>query len=323
VTVAGEIAPFHDPAVRDLAWLLFSPDLLSVSRAGAPLARPAATETERATTLAWLTALDRDPAALHAQVHKPSLTRLGFYAEALLEYFLTHGPHARLIAANIPLRTAGRTIGEVDFLLENVRGERLHWELAVKFYLHIGERDDAATLARYVGPNLQDRFDLKHARLLNHQLGLSARDEFASLGFEGPWRAELFVKGRLFYRDDDRSLASNPPPELAGDHLRGWWKTASEWRDSKGGGLFASLPRLGWMAERTLSAQEGGALTEQTTELSERVATLSSPIMVARYERCELSECATGDVWREHSRGFIVPDEWPERAADFAADFAT
>ena len=327
MTAADAFTPFHNHAVRDLAWLLFSPDLLSASRAGAPLARPAATEIERETTLVWLDALDRDPAALHAQVHKPSLTRLGFYAEALLEYFLTHGPHARLIAANIPLRTAERTLGEVDFLLENVRGERLHWELAVKFYLHIGEGERAATLAHYVGPNLQDRFDLKHARLLNHQLGLSARDEFASLGFEGPWRPELFVKGRLFYRDDglgfDRSLTSNPPPELAADHLRGWWKTASEWQDSKENGLFAALPRLGWMAERTLSAQEGDALAEQTAVLSERVATLSSPIMVARYERYDGHDSSTGDVWREHSRGFIVPDEWPARSAGFAAGFAT
>ena len=315
MSVADEITRLRDPAVRDLAWLLFSPDLLSTSCAGAPLAHPAADGNERETTLAWLATLDRDPAALHAQVHKPSLTRLGFYAEALLEYFLTHGPHARLIAANIPLRTAGLTLGEVDFLLQNARGERLHWELAVKFYLHIGEGNGAATLAHYVGPNLQDRFDLKHARLLNHQLSLSARDEFALLGFEGPWRAELFVKGRLFYRDDGLGLASDAPAELAENHLRGWWKTASEWRDSKGDELFASLPRLGWMAERTLSAQEGDALVEQTAMLSERVASLSSPIMVARYERCDFS---TGDVWREHSRGFIVPDEWPERAADFA-----
>src|SRR5471032_3134394 len=303
VMATDEITPFHDPAVGDLAWLLFSPDLLSTSHAGAPLAHPAATATERQTTLAWLHALARDPAALHAQVPKPSLTRLGFYADALLEYFLTHGPLARLIAANIPLRTAERTLGEVDFLLESVRGERLHWELAVKFYLHIGKGDGAATLAHYVGPNLQDRFDLKHARLLNHQLGLSARDEFASLGFEGPWRAELFVKGHLFYRDDGlgRSLASNPPPELAGDHVRGWWKTASEWQDSKADGLFASLPRLGWMAERTLSAQEGDALGEQTAALSERVATLASPIMVAQYERCESEQCTTGNLWHEHS----------------------
>ncbi len=178
MTAADKITPFHDPAVRDLAWLLFSPDLLSASRAGAPLARPAA--------------LDRDPAVFHAQVHKPSLTRLGFYAEALLEYFLAHGPHARLILANVPLRTAGRTLSEVDFLLENVRGERLHWELAVKFYLHIGEGDGAATLAHYVGPNLQDRFDLKHARLVENSVGVAR--------FEGDrtvlFAAEIGMDGR-------------------------------------------------------------------------------------------------------------------------------
>jgi uncharacterized protein len=321
VTAADKIASFYDPAVRDLAWLLFSPDLLSTSHAGAPLADPAATAAGRDTALAWLAALDRDPAALHVQVHKPSLTRLGFYAEALLEYFLKHGPQARLIAANVPLRTAGLTLGEVDFLLENVHGERLHWELAVKFYLHIGEGERADTLAHYVGPNLQDRFDLKHARLLNHQLGLSARDEFASLGFEGPWRAELFVKGRLFYRASDSGSTLETAPELAADHLRGWWKTASEWQASKADGLFASLPRLGWMAERALSAQEGEALAAQMAVLSERVATLPSPIMVARYARCERCEGfdnAAGHGWREHSRGFIVPDEWPQRAVDFA-----
>lgn len=314
MTAADDIPHFHDPVVRDLAWLLFSRGLLSTSHAGAPLACPAAVGDERDAALIWLAKLDHHPAALHALVHKPSLTRLGFYAEALLEYFLAHGPNPRLIAANVPLRAAGRTLGEVDFLLESTRGERLHWELAVKFYLHIGAGEDerVATLADYVGPNLQDRFDLKHARLLHHQLGLSARDEFASLGFDGPWRAELFVKGRLFYRERDLSRTPKPPPEIAADHLRGWWKTASEWRASKADGLFAVVPRLAWLAERMLSAEEGEALVVQTEALTERVAQFSSPIMVARYE------CAAGDVWHERSRGFIVPDEWPERAAQFA-----
>ena len=49
---ADEITPLQDPAVRDLAWLLFSPHLLSTSRAGAPLAQPTATATERQITLA-------------------------------------------------------------------------------------------------------------------------------------------------------------------------------------------------------------------------------------------------------------------------------
>jgi hypothetical protein len=306
VSAPGDITQFHDPAVRDLAWLLFSPALLSASQAGAPLAC-AVTSDERGAALSWLATLDHDPASLHAQVYKTSLTRLGFYAEALLEYFLRHGPNARLIAANVPLRSSGRTLGEVDFLLESALGERLHWELAVKFYLHIGEAEGRAVLADYVGPNLQDRFDLKHARLLHHQLGLSARDEFASLGFVGPWHAELFVKGRLFYREPQHNRATNPPPELADDHLRGWWTTVSEWQASKGDGVYGVLPRLAWLAERAVSAAEG----EKRVLDSDTVTELSSPIMVARYG-------IQGKVWQERSRGFIVPDEWPERAMAFA-----
>ncbi|MDP9154437.1 MAG: DUF1853 family protein [Pseudomonadota bacterium] len=299
MSFAGAVARFNDAAVRDLAWLLFSPDLLSASHAGAPLACPVESD-KRAAVSGWLEALDDNPEALHALVRKPSLRRLGLYAEALLEYFLTHGPNARLIAANVPLRAAGQTLGEVDFLLHNARRERLHWELAVKFYLHIGE--GAAALSDYVGPNLQDRFDLKHDRLLHHQLGLSARDEFASLGFEGPWRAELFVKGRLFYR---QCAAPTLPPELADDHLRGWWMTVSEWQESKGDEAFAVVPRLAWLAERSLSNEEAGTLTFDA-------GALTSPTMVANYDR------SAGDIWRERSRGFIVPDEWPERALRYA-----
>jgi hypothetical protein len=302
VTHAGAGTQFNDPTVRDLAWLLFSPDLLSASHAGAPLAFPVESN-ERAVTLNWLAALDKTPAALHMQVHKPSLKRLGLYAEALLEYFLLYGPNARLVAANVPLRASGQTLGEVDFLLQNARCERLHWELAVKFYLHIGEGEGAPALSDYVGPNLQDRFDLKHDRLLNHQLGLSTRDEFASLGFEGPWRAELFVKGRLFYR---RGNSPKLPSELAYDHLRGWWMTASEWRrESNSDDNFAAVPRLAWLAERTLLAEEAETLTFDADALT-------SPVMVANYDR------GAGHIWRERSRGFIVPDEWPERALRYS-----
>ncbi len=288
--------------------------MLSTSRAGAPLATPFESESERAATLAWLAALDRDPAPLHGRARNPKLTRLGFYAESLLEYFLTHGPSAGLVAANVPLRHQRRTIGECDFLLHTARGARLHWELAVKFYLHIGEVDGLATLAHFVGPNLQDRFDLKHARLLHHQLALSARDEFVSLGFDGPWRAELFVKGRLFYRDDRsatrvRTRRPNLPSIICG---------AGGKRRRSGGRrrtdeTVCFVAQIGMDGSRTLSAQEGDALVEQTAVLSERVARCRRRFMVARYERCERYG------WREHSRGFIVPAmNGTERAADFA-----
>jgi hypothetical protein len=302
----------RDPVVRDLAWLLFSPDLLRSTDAGAPLAQPFASDRERDAAVAWLAALDSEPGALHAHVNKPNLARLGLYAEALLEYFLAHGPGSRLIAANLPLRVHRQTIGEVDFLVESTRGERLHWELAVKFYLHVADGDNVS-LANYIGPNLQDRFDLKQRRLLNHQLMLSSRPEFASLGFDGPWQPGMFIKGRLFYHDNGSPGTSAPcAPSLADNHLRGWWKTASEWRELAAGHAWDVLPRLSWLAPHVLAEHEGAALAEREPALLERVASLRWPLMVATY-----APASDGGHWQEQSRGFIVPDHWPERARDY------
>ncbi|WP_250464461.1 DUF1853 family protein [Caballeronia sp. GAFFF2] len=365
---------FGDTTVRDLAWLLLSPDLLDEHHAGARLAHPFDSEAMRRTTLAWLAELDAAPDALHAHTRNPKSTRLGIYAESLLEFFLTHGPAARLIAANVQIRRQRRTIGECDFLLETADGARLHWELAVKFYLHIGkpvaqsggeidapsgarlpdrfagehaaqggvdidassgarlpgrivgERAaqnvgaDAASpssrLSDYVGPNLQDRFDLKHARLLTHQSTLTARPEFIALGYEGPWEPRLFIKGRLFYRDEGVASA----PEIGEQHLRGWWMTASDWREKRGTASNAHderawivQPRLAWLASRRLRADDADALLAEASVIHARLQEIAMPTMIAAYRRDDAGN------WSEESRGFIVPDDWPERARIFAA----
>jgi hypothetical protein len=309
---------FGDVTVRDLAWLLFAPDLLR--EADAVAARPFASLAERDATLDWLASLDAAPQGLHEHARDPRFTRLGIYAEGLLRYFLAHGPAARLIAANVPLRRQRRTIGECDFLLEAANGARLHWELAVKFYLHIGQAEaDAARPARlsdYVGPNLQDRFDLKHARLLTHQLALTSRAEFATLGFEGPWQAQLYIKGRLFYHGLGAD-AVTPAPELGEHHLRGWWLTASEWRAARAAAAdtdraWVVQPRMAWLASRRLGGAAAAALVAESNEITARLDHTATPTMIAAYARNEAHE------WIEESRGFVVPDEWPDAARTFA-----
>lgn len=308
---------FEDASVRDLAWLLFAPDLLSANHVDVRLAHPLASPEERDATLTWLDSLDSSPESLHEQTRNPTSTRLGIYAESLLEFFLAHGPAARLIAANVPIRQQRRTIGECDFLLESADGARLHWELAVKFYLHIGDgASRTARLSDYVGPNLQDRFDLKHARLLTHQLGLTTRAEFAALGLSGPWEPQLFIKGRLFYRDEN----IGPAPEIGERHLRGWWMTASQWRETHARGTerearaWVVQPRLAWLASRRLRDVDAEWLMAETSAIHARLDDTTAPTMVAAYAR----DSAHG--WVEESRGFIVADDWPERARAFAAE---
>jgi hypothetical protein len=309
-----------DATVRDLAWLLFGPDLLSAQAHGGKLASPFESADEACATVEWLMALDRAP-------HDPSLalsvahvTRLGRYAECLLGYFLEHGPSARLVAANVALRRAGRTLGECDFLVETASGKRLHWELAVKCYLHAGGA--RASIADYVGPNLQDRFDLKLTHLLDHQLPLSAREEFVSLGHGGAWDARMFVKGWLFYRCGDGAEAASPVPvEIHPGHARGWWlarddlpRFAATHADA-----WMVLPRLAWLAPRhwmpAIQRAEGTGVVPcllSSDTLAKQLAQQSGPTMVAAFVR------ERDAYWGERSRGFVVPNDWPERAMAFA-----
>jgi hypothetical protein len=303
-----------DPFVRDLAWLLLSPPLLRAQPPVGELAMTFESADEAAATAAWLLELDRDPSRLREAIAATGIVRLGRYAECLLGYFLRRGPAARLVAANIALRLAGRTIGECDFLIETASGRRLHWELAVKCYLHAG--GDRAELADYVGPNLQDRFDLKLAHLLGHQLPLSAREEFGTLGYAGPWRAQMLVKGWLFYR---WRFAAPVAHAVDPAHHRGFWVTRGEWPAfcaDRAGALWRVLPRLAWLAPRPpVSNDSVDAMgLSLPAVLGQRLAQQNGPTMVAAFERTAEHDGS----WRETDRGFVVPDEWPELAAAFA-----
>lgn len=299
-----------DPAVRDIAWLLFSPDLLRAQPPRGVLATVFESPDEAAAAMDWFEGQDADPADLHRHIAAARVTRLGRYAECLLAWFLKQGPAARLIAANVPLRRAGVTLGECDFLVETRTGRRLHWELAVKCFLHAG--NGRGDLADYVGPNLQDRFDLKLAHLLDHQLPLSAREEFASLGHRGPWEPQMFVKGWLFYRN---GVAERDPVEIDPAHGRGWWSTRADWPEFSGrhADAWMLLPRLEWLAPRVRDAHRAASFVSADA-LAQQLAGQTGPTMVAAFVE-------QGDgVWIERSRGFIVPDDWPERAQAFARE---
>jgi len=330
---AASLAELTDPAVRDLAWLLFSADLLREQPPRASLAVPWADAGEAAAVVRWLLTLDRDPAPLHAVLAGNPVTRLGRYAEILLGWFLSSGPAARLVAANVPLRRAGRTLGECDFLVAAADGRRLHWELAVKFYLHAG--GPQAALADFVGPNLRDRLDLKHAHLLDHQLRLTEREEFASLGYPGPWVAQMFVKGWLFYAAGASEQAPVcDPSALAPDHARGWWVRRSEWaafarRQAADG--WSVLPRLAWLAPRRTAAGAVSTVARPVdpATLLAHLPREDEPVMVAAFVTegapgghrvSGASGAGTVHVDIERSRGFIVPDDWPERAQAFARE---
>ncbi|WP_071334687.1 DUF1853 family protein [Burkholderia contaminans] len=305
----------HDVAVRDLGWLLASPSLLTAVP-DAPLARPWPDAAGQSAVEAWLASLDARPELLHRALDGFRPTRLGRYAECLLEYFLTHGPSLRLVAANLPLRSNGKTLGEVDFLVDAPDGRRLHWELAVKCYL-CAPVQAGASLADFVGPNLVDRFDRKRTRLLEHQLRLGDRDGFARLGYGAPSDAQMFIKGWLFY-----PYGVPLPPvsaEIAPDHPHGFWLTLAQWpawaAAQRAGVAWSVLPRLAWLAPRRAAADSGfePETLAATLELPSVLTAREAPALIGIHEK------GSDGTWREMARGFVVPDDWPLRAQAFAA----
>ncbi len=336
VGLATWLNSLREPTVRDLAWLLFSAGLLCESPPMRLLACPCDMPQDAYATRAWLLELDRDVSDFQQFMVASRVTRLGHYAECLLTYFLRYGPAERLIAANVVLRNAQRTIGECDFLVQALgeSGQRLHWELAVKCYLHIGDGREHTSFADYVGPNLQDRFDWKLTHLLTNQLRLCTREEFASLGYgAGPWQAQMFIKGWLFYRWEEArnvfisAAASVRSASLGGleinpAHERGFWVTRAEWMRFAAAShrqtqAWVRLRRLEWLAPRPpmmVDSLEANTLVDARA-IQAQTESSCAPILVAALVRDD-----TNTYWVEHSRGFIVPDDWPERALAFTGE---
>lgn len=325
---AAAMTTLRDAAVRDLAWLLLAPRLLSESAFGELLVnRPVHDDL-----LDWLQALDADPAALHLSLTSLRSSRVGHYAERLVHFVLSHSPHFRLVAANLPLRMQKQTVGECDFLLEDTEGRRLHWELAVKCYLHVGAADP---LAGFVGPALGDRLDIKLRRMLEHQLPLSGRADYAALLPPGPWFAQMWVSGWLFDRFDrwHEGRALNVDPRLAGDLLSGFWVPRREWpgvHAALGAEGWTRLPRLRWMAplaEPDQSYCDLATMSERieaefsSWPIGAALADANPSVRKSRDDPFAIAAWKKGTDGRLHeiARGFIVADDWEPRAIAFAA----
>lgn len=164
------------PEVRDLAWVMLAPPMLA--QTPWPQRHPLAGSDwvqapERLEH--WLRTLDRDSSALQHWLSLSRTRRLGLYYERLWQFAVQHAPGVELLAANLPIRRAGHTLGELDMLLRDREGVH-HLELAIKLYLG-PQHGNGEDTAQWLGPGCHDRLDRKLAHLAQHQLPISARTE--------------------------------------------------------------------------------------------------------------------------------------------------
>ena len=182
----------------DLVWALESPAFVD----GPNTVGPIAVDTSHV-----------DVELLEAELGDPT-GRVGVYFERLVRFWLEHVAGVELVGAGIQIRNDTRTIGELDFVFRDPgrSGAVTHWEVAVKFFLH----DPSRAGSHYPGPNVNDDFESKVAKLFDEQLPRS-RD------FEPAVAArQALVRGCCFHHLDVRP-ADQEPARMAPDCERGTW----------------------------------------------------------------------------------------------------
>jgi hypothetical protein len=290
--------------VRALAWLLDAPDLLDIHdphwEGRIATVGPMTPETED-----WLARLDQDPSALDAALGTRVHTRLGLYAEKLMAFYFAW--QGRLVAHGVQVRAGpNATIGEFDFLLDAGADGVEHIEFATKFYLLQGEvhGDIESAFDNFVGPNLADSLGRKMRKVFDRQLQLGAHPAAQAFLPRPVISAKALVKGWLFYPSGSYFAADG----IAAGHCRGFWCALSELGEMEAD-RFLILPRLQWLAPfRALSATWMLDRAQLMAELASHFETSDTPVLVAVVREQPGSIVAT-------ERGFIVPDDWRERAA--------
>ena len=296
---AGSVlTALRTPAVRHLAWMCSAAQLLG---------GPAAIDLGRLLPTDWLERLrfwDAQPQAAPQSLKQPVNPRLGLYFESLYACLMTDLLGWQLLARNLPIRRAGITLGELDFVLRNpLSGAVEHHEIAIKFYLGYPPSGTADTAPLWYGPNAHDRLDLKRQRLVEQQSQRSeladTRAALATLGIEPPQAQRIFMPGYLFY-PSDQSLA--PPPQTPSQHARGSWLyldavarcDTAQW---------VALRKPHWIGPWVQSAAPDSQATQAALA---QVHNSGTPRLFARLQRA-----ASGAGWYEVQRMFVVPAHWP------------
>lgn len=285
----------HTPAVRHLAWLCHTPQLLRSPLSFEPTRYLPPNHLE--TLRAW----DRDLQSAPALLREPPQRRLGFYFERLYQVLLEELLGWKILLKNQQIQSNGRTIGELDFVVHNRTEDRVeHHEIAVKYYLGV------ATVGHptlWYGPNARDRLDLKTDNLIRHQSRRTLHPETQALlekhDIASPLTARIFMPGYLFYPSE---ASISAPDYVPANHLRGRWLYLSRARAGDTS-HWVPLHKPHWIGPWL---QDEPPLPETTHEAFERIEHHATPVLFAVLE----SDANTG-TWRETDRIFVVPENWP------------
>ncbi|MEE9325698.1 MAG: DUF1853 family protein [Cocleimonas sp.] len=237
----AEEVSFNSRLVRDLAWVIASPPLVSGMLNDTLWWSHEGCYNEYLDCLPALKELDLDPTPLMNHLEQSNAKRLGHRFESLVAYWIIISPNYNLLAKNIQVIKDGHTYGEIDFVIQNSDTQKIiHLEVAVKFYLGSSPYQDPF---RWFGTNTKDQLGRKveHLMLKQTQLGRTHSSYFKKLGIHIDER-QCFLKGRLFY-----PIGTDTPPHgVTSNHLRGRWIQNNTKPVT---GLYYPINKKDWLAE--------------------------------------------------------------------------
>ncbi|WP_306642126.1 DUF1853 family protein [Sanyastnella coralliicola] len=298
---------FLHQSVANLAWCLGSqPLMLSHPNSVYKTLDEAWFKLEFDRHLDWLYALDADPERLEAYLTSEKRIPLGKKFERYISFWLKESPYFIPLAENVQLIGQKNTIGEIDFVFRESETERTyHLEVACKFYLSASNNGN---WEQWIGPNGNDTLRLKMDKL-DKQLNVTELPEAKAWLDEQripkPEKA-LLMKGMFFHHFQSIRKAK-APHYAAKNHHTGWWLREEEMARFFGGeGSWAVLPKSDWLSNYHINLGEDEILDgfEVQQKIKALLETYRRSVMVVRL-------FPGGMGWEEGSRGFVVPNHWP------------
>ena len=295
--------------VRDLGFSCFGEPLITafdqITGADAPAHCSLRLTAKR---IAWLQQLDRRPDLLMNHIDRVRPRKLGHYHEALWHFFLQQDDQVELLATNLQVNLAGRTIGEFDVIYHDLKARRhVHLELAFKVYLQAPDHE-ASGLAQWLGPNVIDRLDRKLGHMLNHQCRLSGLDAgrqlLDSMGISEV-AAEISLRGYLL-RSGLLAQEGDLPGPLNPDLRFGRWLPVSRvipLLDQAE--CWVPLSRLNWVSRLDPVLDDGYEPAGFANYLRQHFERSDAALMV-----CALDNHGDGPAV-ERFRLMVAADCWP------------
>lgn len=181
----------------------------------------------------------------------PDNLRLGHQMEAVFEQLISHSKEYGLVVQNLAVEKDKRTLGEIDFILKDLKtGRTVHVELTYKFYLI--DPDIPEAIDRLVGPNRRDTFRAKIEKIRDKQFPLlHSKSGVATLSknhidpeeieHQACFKAQLFTP----YSDSKADIAP-----LNKDCIKGYWIRFSDFEKEGFKNYTYYLPRKPeWVVE--------------------------------------------------------------------------